>query len=219
MPAFGTSAYLKLISLNPKPQRSEVRKRLTPSDNAYDFHRSLRLHANRLLAKGESLESVLESVGRIAKLPERTSVQTGLTALMNWRTSHSAELFEVERQLHLSPNGVFKLSFSADFGTVIDGKRCAVHLWNTKKPALSERLTSGTLSMLKTSYPDVDNLVVLSLIDSQLIWSVDDARYAAVGHNLSLRIEEVILGVEEELRVPENGRRAPPTPPHPLAGA
>lgn len=218
MPTFGTSAYLKLISLNPKPQRTEVRKRLTPSDNAYDFHRSLRLHANRLLAKGESLESVLESAGRIAKLPERTSVQTGLAALLKWRASHSAPLFEVERHLHASPNDVFKISFTADFGTVIEGKRCAVHLWNTQKPALSERLTAGTLSMLKLSYPDVDNLVVLSLPDSKLIWSVDDARYAAVGHNLSLRIEEVILSVGEELRAPAKDRRAPPTPPHPLAG-
>ncbi|MET3581761.1 hypothetical protein ABID19_004814 [Mesorhizobium robiniae] len=217
MPKFGTSAYLKLISLNTKPQRTELRKRLSPSDAPYDFHRSLRLHASRLLAKGESIESVLESVGRITKLPERTSVQAGLATLLNWRASHPAKLFEVKSHIYTSPNDVFKLGFTADFGTVIDGKRCAVHLWNTKKPPLSTRLTIGTLSLIKQSYPEIDNLVVLSLLDSQLFWSVEDARYVAIGHNLALRIEEVILSVEEELRAPAKDRRTPPTPPHPPA--
>ncbi len=217
MSRFGFSAYLKLISLNPKPQRSELRKRLSPSDFAYDFHRSLRLHANRLLAKGESIESVLESVGHIAKLPERNSVQAGLSTLLSWRASHSAKLFGLKSHIYSSPNGVFKLNFSADFGTVIDGKRCAVHLWNTKKPSLSQRLTVGTLSLIKQAYPGIDNLVVLSLLDSQLLWSVDDARYAAIGHNLALRVEEAILSVEEELRTATKGRRTPPAPPHPLA--
>ncbi|WP_154674516.1 hypothetical protein [Mesorhizobium erdmanii] len=217
MSTFGTSAYLKLISLNPRPQRTELRKRLSPSDSSYDFHRSLRLHANRLLAKGESIENVLESVGRIAKLPERTSVQAGLATLLDWRTSHPSKLFEVKPHIYTSPNAVFKLGFSADFGTVIDGKRCAVHLWNTKKPPLSNRLTIGTLSLIKLSYPEVDNLVVLSLLDSQLFWSVVDDRYVAIGHNLALRIEEIILSVEEELRAPTKDRRTPPAPPHPLA--
>ncbi|AGB46699.1 hypothetical protein Mesau_04363 [Mesorhizobium australicum WSM2073] len=217
MSTFGTSAYLKLISLNPKPQRTELRKRLSPSDTSYDFHRSLRLHANRLLAKGESTESVLESVGRIAKLPERTSVQAGLAALLNWRASHPSKLFEIRSHIYTSPNDIFKIGFSADFGTVIDGRRCAVHLWNTKNPPLSKRLTIGTLSLLKQSYQDIDNLVVLSLLDSQLLWSVEDPRYTAIGHNIALRIEEVILSVEGELRTPTKDRRTPPAPPYPLA--
>ncbi|RWN46448.1 MAG: hypothetical protein EOS03_14170 [Mesorhizobium sp.] len=216
MSTFGTSAYLKLISLNSKPQRTELRKRLSPSNASYDFHRSLRLHSNRLLAKGESIENVLESVGRIAKLPERTSVQAGLATLLNWRASHPSKLFEVKSHIYASPTDVFKLNFSADFGTVIDGKRCAVHLWNTKKPPLSERLTVGVLSLMKQNYPELDNLVVLSLLDSQLFWSAEDVRYATIGHNLALRIEEVILSVEDELRPPTTGRRTPPVPPHPL---
>ncbi|MCA0022925.1 MULTISPECIES: hypothetical protein [unclassified Mesorhizobium] len=216
MSTFGTSAYLKLISLNPKPQRTELRKRLSPSDASYDFHRSLRLHANRLLAKGEGIESVLESVGRIAKLPERTSAQSGLATLLRWRISHPSKLFEVKSHIYTSPNNVFKLGFSVDFGTVIDGRRCAVHLWNTKNPPISKRLTIGALSLIKQSYPEVDNLVVLSLLDSQLFWSVEDARYTSIGHSTALRIEEVILSVEEELRLPTKDRRTPPAPPYPL---
>lgn len=71
--------------------------------------------------------------------------------------------------------------------------------------------------MLKQYYPEVDHLVVLSLLDSQLLWSVDDPRYMSMGQNLVLRIEEAILGIEEDLRVPPEDRRAPPTPPHPPA--
>ncbi|WP_159586597.1 hypothetical protein [Chelativorans xinjiangense] len=214
---FGTSAYLKLISLNTKPQRTELRKRIIPSDDAYDFHRSLRLHAHRLLAKGESIESVLETARQIARAPERTSVQAGLTALLNWRGLHPAETFEVPPHTFSSPNEVFKVNFSADFGTVINGQRCAVHLWNTKKPPLSEHLTVATLSTFKQNYSELDHLVVLSLLDSQIIWSADDAKYVSVGRDLSLRIENAILGVEEELRAPASEKRFPPVPPHPLA--
>lgn len=217
MLSFGTSAYLKLISLNTKPQRTELRKRLSPSDSPYDFHRSLRLHASRLLAKGESLESVLESVGHITKTPERTSVQAGLATLLNWRAEHPAALFEVKRYAYTSPNSIFRLNFSADFGTVINGKRCGVHLWNTKKPPLAEMLTIGVLSLMKENYPELDNLVVLSLLDSRLFWSANDTRHVAIGQSISLRIEEAILSVEEELETSTRARRTPQVPPHPPA--
>jgi hypothetical protein len=217
MLSFGTSAYLKLISLNTKPQRTELRKRLSPSDSSYDFHRSLRLHASRLLVKGERLESVLESVGHIKKAPERTSVQAGLAALLTWRAQYPAPLFEVKRYVYTSPNSVFRLNFSADFGTVINGKRCGVHLWNTKKPPLAERLTIGVLSLMKENYPELNNIVVLSLLDSRLFWSVEDTRHVAIGQSISLRIEETILSVEEELETSTRARRTPPGPPHPPA--
>ena len=218
MPAFGTSAYLKLTSLNPKPQRTELKKRLGPSDSPYDFHRSLHLHANRLLAKGEKIDDVLASASRITKTPERTSVQNGLMTLLNWRTDHPSELFEVENSIYISPHDVFKIKYSPDFGTFINGKRCAIHLCNTKKPTLSERLTVGTLSMLKQNYPSIDHLVGLSLLDSRLFWSVDDPRYVSMGQNVVLRIEEAILSVQDELRTATpKDRRTPPTPPHPPA--
>jgi hypothetical protein len=140
-----------------------------------------------------------------------------LTTLLGWKTDHPSEIFEVDNYVYVSPHDVFKIKYSPDFGTFINGKRCAIHLWNTKKPPPSERLTVGTLSMLKQNYPSVDHLVVLSLLDSRLFWSVDDPRYVSMGQNVVLRIEEAILSVEEELRAPPKDRRTPPTPPHPPA--
>lgn len=212
---FGTSAYLKIISLNARPQRTEVRKRLTPSDDPYDFHRSLRLHANRMLAKGEDVESVLESAKRITATPERNSVQTGLRALLGWRDVHSAELFEVKPHIQTSPHGVFKLKFTADFGTIIDGKRCGVHLWNTKKPPIDKRFATGTLSMIGDFYPDLDGLAILSLLDLSLIWSSKELGHADFGRRLMTRLEDVILSVEEEIR--ESGGDRPSPPSHPRA--
>lgn len=212
---FGISAYLKLVSLNPQPQRTELRKRLSPSDKAYDFHRSLRLHANRLLTHGDSIENVLDSVGRITKPAERDSAQQGLRTLLNWRASNPVGIFEVKPHVYVSPNDVFKISFTADFGTVIGGRKCAVHLWNTKRPPLAERLVTSTLSMLKPAYPEVDNIVVLSLLDSTLISSLDDANAAAMGQRLAARIEEAILSVGEELHAPAAVLRTPPSTPQP----
>ncbi|MDX8439628.1 hypothetical protein [Mesorhizobium australafricanum] len=159
----------------------------------------------------------MQSAGHITKTPERTSVQAGLTTLLNWRAEYPEALFEVKRHVYTSPNSVFRLNFSADFGTVINGKRCGIHLWNTKKPPLPERLTIGVLSLVKESYPELDNLVVLSLLDSRLLWSVDDTRHVAIGQSISLRIEETILSVEEELETSTKARRTPPAPPHPPA--
>jgi hypothetical protein len=219
MLTFGISAYLKLISLNPQPQRTELRKRLSPSDKAYDFHRSLRLHASRLLSQRESIESVLESANRIANPPERSSVQQGLKTLLDWRALNPAELFELKPHTYTSPNDIFKISFSADFGTVIGGKRYAVHLWNTKKPTLSERLVVATLSMLRSAYPEVDNVAVLSLLDSTLISSIEEPSVAEMGRRVAIRVEELILSIEDELHMPAADRRTPPTPPRPTTGA
>lgn len=212
---FGTSAYLKLISLNAKPQRTEVRKRLVPSDDPYDFHRSLRLHANRMLAKGDDVESVLESANRIVATPERNSVQAGLRTLLAWRDLHAAELFEVKPHILTSSHGIFKLKFIADFGTIIDGKRCGIHLWNTKKPIIDRRFSSVTLSMIREFYPDLDGLAILSLLDASVIWSFDEADHADLGRRLMARLEDVILSVDEEIR--ELGRDRPSPPSHPSA--
>ncbi|MCR5860053.1 hypothetical protein [Mesorhizobium sp. J428] len=210
---FGTSAYLKMISLNAKPQRTEVRKRLIPSDDPYDFHRSLRPLANRMLAKGEDVESVFESASRISATPERNSVQAGLRTLLLWRDVHTADLFEVKPHTHTSPQEIFRVKFTADFGTIIDGKRCGVHLWNTKKPVIDARFSTATLSIIREFYPELDGLAVLSLIDSSLIWSSDETAYADLGRRLMTRLENVILSVEEEIR--DSGRDRPSPPSHP----
>lgn len=75
MPSFGFSAFLKLLSLNDRPQRTLMRSRLLPSDGGgYDFHRSLKLHAKRFLAGGEPLETLLASAALIQRAPERRSL-------------------------------------------------------------------------------------------------------------------------------------------------
>ncbi len=38
MPTFGFAAFLKIASLNPKPRKTELRKRLFGSGQPYDFH-------------------------------------------------------------------------------------------------------------------------------------------------------------------------------------
>ena len=68
MPTFGFSAFLKLICLNDRPSRTQLRSRLQPSEGGYDFHRSLRQRAQRYLMYGETMEEVVASIGDIVRV-------------------------------------------------------------------------------------------------------------------------------------------------------
>ncbi len=140
MPTFGFSAFLKLICLNDRPQRTQMRDRLQPSSDAYDFHRSLRLRANRFLVRGESMETIVESIAGIVKAAEQNSVRTGLSALTEWRRQNPGEIIEFPPAMLESPTGSFRVNFTPDFGMLSRGKRTAVHIWNTKRPDFNRRL-------------------------------------------------------------------------------
>ena len=81
MPTFGFSAYLKLISLSPKRQRYEIKSRLSPSKEGYDFHRSLQLRAHQFLVDGIPLVDVVKSTDAIGRAPEKNPLKKGLFAL------------------------------------------------------------------------------------------------------------------------------------------
>jgi hypothetical protein len=103
---FGTSAFLKLVCLNDRPQRTELRKRLLSSGGGYDYHRSLRLRVHRHLVGGESIASILASIGEIARGPERNSVRVGFERLANWHTGHRGEIVGYDAVTYESPNSL-----------------------------------------------------------------------------------------------------------------
>jgi hypothetical protein len=80
MPTFGISAFLRLLHMNARPPRTELRRRSPPRDTGYDFHSSLRRLCHRLMA-GEPPESLLAETSTIAQESERNSAQLGLRRL------------------------------------------------------------------------------------------------------------------------------------------
>jgi hypothetical protein len=206
MPNFGLSAFLKLICLNERPGRTQMRARLSPSTGGYDFHRSLRLRAQRYLVDGESMEDVMASIAQIVRVPEQTSARLGLQRLEEWRAAHPGAIIPYAPVTYESPAGLFKVTFTADFGVRMGVDGVAVHLWNTASPALSPRMVYAALSLFEPLYAASDkrpdDLAVLSLREPRLYRLSEAGRFAGLGASLADRIEEMMRDVTNELDLP-----------------
>jgi len=216
MPTFGFSAFLKLICLNERPGRTQLRTRLSASSGGYDFHRSLRLRAHRYLVDQEPMEDIVASIGDIVRAPEQRSTQIGLERLEQWRHENAGEVIAYEPAGYESPAGLFKVTFTADFGVRIGDGGVAVHLWNTAAPTLSPRMVYAALSLFPSVYGESDNppddLAVLSLREPQLLRLSEAGRYAGLGTSVAARIEDLLRDVRAELGLPPAEERPSRTP-------
>jgi hypothetical protein len=207
MPTFGFAAFLKIASLNPKPQKTELRKRLLGDGGGYDFHRSLKLASKRLIVERAPLEGLLVSAEDVVKIPERKSLIAGLTKLGLWRDGISGDAYQVPGRVYESPRGLFKIASQPEFGLLNGDRRIAFHLWNTKRPDLQSEEVYSALAILPSIYPDdgtgPTDFGVLSLHEPKA-YLLSDRIVSPLSINRSMRsIEEVMLKIyEEEGRVP-----------------
>lgn len=205
---FGFSAFLKLISMNEKPHRTEVRKRVTPSlGGGYDFHQSLRRLARRYLVSGEPIEDVLASAETIIKAPERLSAIGALERLDTWRGSATGAIVSVSPVTFESPGRLFRVKFEADFGLRISANTAAIHIWNTKRPVLAPGPTYAALALIAQAFElhdDAPNDIgVLSLREPTRLYRLSDvADPSTLASSMVDQLEETI-------------RRATPPPPSP----
>ncbi|GLR49452.1 hypothetical protein KYK30_03245 [Shinella yambaruensis] len=187
IPKFGFSAFLKLINSNPKPQKRLVRDRFRPSTGGYDFHKSLRQRVQRIAFENLGLQEALASTTEIGKKAERESAIRGLRQFFEWRQRNLGDLSACESFLFSSPKGLFKGEFTPNFLIELNGRRTAVHLWNTRQ-ALSARLVNASLCMVANRHPlegRPDDFAVLSLQDGRLFrWSDANKETAAFGEKL-----------------------------------
>jgi hypothetical protein len=203
---FGTSAFLKLLCLNERSQRLEIRSRLAPSGDAYDFHRSLRLKAKRLLVRGEPLDDLIVEASTIKNSSERASAISGLHALQLWRAANPGPVLDIPPAAYESPSGIFAAKFTPDFGLDIRGDSMAIHLWNTKSVKLAPRMVYAALSLFESAYAEVDSppddLAVLSLPDERLYRLSDAGARPAIGPAVAKRIEDLFRDEREGLGFP-----------------
>lgn len=203
MPTFGFSAFLKLLSLNPRPQRREVRVRLSPSDGGYDFHRSLRLRTNRLLVDREDLLSLIQEASALGNPAERRSLEAGLRQLDAWNEATGGEVLEAASAIYSSPAREFKVSFVPDFGYRIAGQQVAVHVWNTGTVDLSERMTYAALTLAASAY-DSENkpadFAVLSLPDKRLFRLSEVGDQSRLAGIVAANIDQLFESVRTELK-------------------
>ena len=142
MISYGFSAFRKLLSLNEKPQRTEIRKRAGPSTGSpYDYHRSFRLHARRCFVDGLPIAEVLASAEKIKSASERLSASAALGRLEVWRTAQPGVVVPVKPTAFESPSHLFRSSLRqiSVFGTATrrsrstSGTPCG-HRWHPAPP-------------------------------------------------------------------------------------
>lgn len=203
---FGFSAFLKLLSLNERPQRTLIRSRVRPSEGGFDFHRSFRLRAHRLLVDGENFEDVIASVDEITRAPEQRSAREALEKLDTWRGENPGEVVNFRGATFESPNRLFKVNFEPNFGLVLDGTPTAIHIWNNASPPLSERMAYAAMSLFPTIYlagqDAPKDLAVLSVREPRVYRLSDAPDHTVLAERLVALIERTIAQVTEELDAP-----------------
>lgn len=216
MPTFGFSAFLKLVSLNERPQRAAIRGRFRPSTGGYDFHRSLRLRANRFLVADEPIDDVLASCSQITKPGERHSALSGLQHLSDWRFEHPGTTIRFQPKTFESPGRLFKVHFEPDFGLAIDGLATAAHIYNTAVPIVP-RMAYAALSLFTELYSGDQNapqdLAVLSLREPLLYRLREAPDHALMGSRLVAALESRIADVRNDLGLPPPPASGPHAPP------
>lgn len=216
MQTYGFSAFLKLLSLNARPQRTEVRRRLSPSEGGYDFHRSLRLRIQRMLIGGEPIEALIADAAELANPAERRSVEDGLRQLQAWLAAHPGEVVFAPPTLYTSPASEFRVGFLPDFGYLLGGQVVGIHVWNTRSVDLSPRMTYAALAMVAAAYDDEAapaDVGVLSLPDGRLYRLSDVPDQSRLARIVASNLDALFDSVRDELGgaiiPPED--RPPPT--------
>ena len=216
MPTFGVAAFLKVASLNPKPRKTELRKRLFPSGDGYDFHRRLKLASNKHMVAGEGLAALLEYAGKITPLPERKAMVAGLTKLGLWRDGVTGDGFKPQNKIYESSRGIFKIAFQPEFGLKRGSERLAFHVWNTKRPELESGAIYSTLALMSDVYAEdddcPDDFGILSLHEPKAYLLSDAAAARTAWRSMVDWVEELMLDIRSEEsglgEVPED--RPPP---------
>jgi hypothetical protein len=192
MTTFGTSAYLKLLALNPQPRDTELRKRLLPSDSSgYDFHRAMRRIATEFASGVADWPATKARVKAIKNPAERTSAASAAFALRRWVDGRAIRLGGDWEQKARSPNDVFGMRFSPDFEIEITGVWTRVHIWKTKKPPITVREAIGALGHF-VSGSEPRSVAILSLDKSELFTPADVEKSEQLARILALDIERRI---------------------------
>ncbi|MBO6725107.1 MAG: hypothetical protein JJ911_05530 [Rhizobiaceae bacterium] len=200
MTTFGTSAYLKLLALNPQPRDTEIRNRIwSTRGNPYDFHKAMRRTATAFAAGIDDWPSTRAKLKSIRKPAERISATAAVFALKRWVNDRPIRLLRGNERKIASPNEIFSVKFSPDFEIDLDGVLTQVHIWNTKKPTLRLREAIGMLGLFCASETP-SSIAVVSLRTSELFLPTNYESARDLARILAIDVERRFTRIAEERR-------------------
>lgn len=208
---FGTSAYLKLLALNPKPRDTELRNRLSKVGGGYDFHKQMRRIVTHHASGISDWETTQHQLAAIKKLPERASATNAVKNLSDWLGGRPIRLLDNCDKRTVSPAELFSVKFSPDFETDINGIPMRVHIWNTIRPNIRLREAVGTIGLFAAE-GDAFSLGVLSLRTGELFSTANAASAnelaSLLARDIEGRIERLTDEISEKPREDRPGKAA-----------
>ncbi|UIK07053.1 hypothetical protein [Neorhizobium galegae] len=201
---FGFSAFMGMLFLRERPQRTSIKKRLSPSKKGgRDFHTSFRQGANELVAQGKPLHEIIASMQNIKLEAERTSAIKGIKRLASWKALQLYKPMKFSAATYESPASMFRVRFEPNLGLNLDGRHTAIHIWNNKADIVPA-LTLASLTLLKNAYATTrggpDDWAILSVKDLKLYkHSEADERHLRLSEMLVEKLEKTFSNVRDEL--------------------
>jgi len=222
IPTFGFSAFLRIICSNEKPKRRAIVDRHRPSkEGGYDYHRNLRNSIKKLAVGSHDLKEILAEVAKITKSSERRSTKRGVVSFLRWIKVNGGSISFCDPVFIDSPSGLFKIRFDANCVVEINGRRTAIHVWNTQKPKLSRKEVLAALALVRrnvvTKVDTADDFAVLSLQDGNLYkWSDSPKSHDSLADSILLQLDQLCSLARSEFGLPQIGESAGWPQPLPL---
>ncbi|MGV2065865.1 hypothetical protein FY140_17245 [Agrobacterium tumefaciens] len=213
IPTFGFSAFLRIICLNEKPKRRAILDRHRPSkDGGYDYHRNLRNKIQKLAVGSHDLKEILTEIAKITKPSERRSTKRGVVAFLRWIKANGGSITFCDPIFIDSPSGLFKIRFDANCVVEINGRRTAIHVWNTQKPKLSRKEVLAALTLVRknvvTEDDSVDDFAVLSLQDNNIYkWSDAPKSQDSLADYILRQLDQLCSLARSEFELPQIEKR------------
>ncbi|UHS61159.1 hypothetical protein HRR99_06345 [Agrobacterium vaccinii] len=206
---FGFSAFLRLLAQNEKPQRSAVKRRHITSKGGRNFHRSLHLSIARMLTGKASFKEVIKAARNIKKPAERRYAKVGIVRFLRWYISMGAKGAAYPATTLASPQGFFRVKFDPDCIVNLDGRRTAVHLWNSKEKINNDQALAA-LSLVAAKFPLTfdrpDDFAVLSLQSGDIYkWSDANKEHRKLALDLMIHLDRLFTITQSELGIPPRG--------------
>jgi len=203
---FGTSAYLKLLALNPKPRDTEIRKRLSADGKGYDFHKAMRRIARTHAAGSISWEQAQTELQSIRKVPEGNAAIAAVENFAKWVGKRHITSLSNNEHRSISPSELFSVIFTPDFEIELNDSKIRVHIWNTAQPTINLREAVGTLGLFAHT-DDAFRIGILSLGSGELFAIADADQSRELAMLLARDIDQRILRLRAETADRRRGER------------
>ncbi len=204
----GFSALLRLLDANEKPQRNAIKNRYVSRD-ARDFHRSFHLSIKNLLTGISTFRQAIRSAQRIKKQSERQHTKSGIVRFLRWYISLGTRGTAYPSIILPSPMGLFQVKFDPDCIIDLNGRRTAIHIWNSSKKINPDQALAA-LSLVAAKFPLTfdrpDDFAVLSLQSGDIYkWSDANKEHTIMALHLMTHLDRVFTLIRSELDIPSSG--------------